>query len=246
MTSRTSTPKSPSFNPLITEQGIAQLSSSLLLHLFSFESICTTPSHSTDLYTESQTMLSFFNWGSSPNPDSSAPSHEGNPPSTQVSDQMPSASSTSTPSQPTTKDNTGLKLFLGGIAFSTFTVFITRRASIRKRIACNPPYYSSSVYHQPKVNGAMEAFEALNLATVNVMSFGMLTAGGAMYALDVNGVEDMRRIMRGGLEGAARGKSDEELENDIQEWVVSVLGNRVEKQLEKERAKKRDANDEEN
>lgn len=85
----------------------------------------------------------------------------------------------------------------------------------------------------------MEAFEALNLATINVFSFGMLTTGAVMYALDVNGLEDMRRMMRGGLEGTATGKSDEELENEVTEWVASVLGDRFEKQLEKERAKKR-------
>lgn len=85
----------------------------------------------------------------------------------------------------------------------------------------------------------MEAFEALNLATINVFSFGMLTTGAVMCALDVNGVEDMRRIMRSGLEGAAAGKSDEELENEVTEWVASVLGDRFEKQLEKEKAKKR-------
>lgn len=90
----------------------------------------------------------------------------------------------------------------------------------------------------------MEAFEALNLATINVFSFGMLTTGAAMYVLDVNGVEDMRRIMRGGLEGAAGGKSDEELESEVAEWVAGVLGERFEKQLEKERAKKRDGNGE--
>lgn len=87
----------------------------------------------------------------------------------------------------------------------------------------------------------MEAFEALNLATINVFSFGMLTFGGAMYALDVNNLEDARKIMRAGLEGTAQGKSDEELENEVQEWVASVLGSRFEKQLEKERAKKRDS-----
>lgn len=86
----------------------------------------------------------------------------------------------------------------------------------------------------------MEAFEALNLATINVFSFGIMTTGAVMYALDVNGVEDMRRIMRGGLEGAAAGKSDEELEREVTEWVSGVLGSRFEKQLEKERAKKTD------
>ena len=62
-----------------------------------------------------------------------------------------------------------------------------------------------------------------------------------MYAMNVNGLEDMRRLMRGSLEGVAAGKSDEELEKDVAEWVSSVLGDRFDKQLEKEKAKKRTA-----
>lgn len=85
----------------------------------------------------------------------------------------------------------------------------------------------------------MEAFEALNLATINVFSFGIMTTGAVMYALDVDGIEDMRRFMRSGIEGAAAGKSDEELEREVTEWASSVLGSRFEKQLEKEMAKKR-------
>lgn len=194
-------------------------------------------------------MLSYFGWGSSSKPDSTTTTQKDKTiTDLPINQQLQSSASAQPPSEPTQpplsqthkpKENTGLKLLLGGIAFSALSIWITRRASIKKRIGSIPPYYSSSIYHQPKVNGAMEAFEALNLATINVFSFGILTTGAVMYALDVNGVEDMRRIMRGGLEGAAAGKSDEELEREVTEWVTSVMGNRFEKQLEKERAKKR-------
>lgn len=127
------------------------------------------------------------------------------------------------------------------MAFFALSVYITRRANIRKRLACIPPYYSSSLYFQPNVNGGMEAFEALNLATLNVISFSMMATGGVMCALNVNGLEDMRRLMRGSLEGVAAGKSDEQLEKDVAEWVSSVLGDRFDKQLEKEKAKNRAA-----
>ncbi|KAJ5111033.1 hypothetical protein N7532_001568 [Penicillium argentinense] len=190
-------------------------------------------------------MLSFLGWGSSSKSDANTPKHQDNAstkPDQSSSQLSPAATPTSTQlaQPPATKDTTNLKLLVGGMAFFAFSVFITRRAHIKKRIACIPPFYTSSMFHQPQANGAMEAFEALNLATINVMSFGMMTAGGIMYMLDVNGVDDMRRIMRGGLEGAAAGKSDEELEKEVTDWVASVLGDRFEKQLEKERAKKRE------
>lgn len=88
------------------------------------------------------------------------------------------------------------------------------------------------------MSGAGEALEALNLASINVLSFGMMSSGAALYALNINTLDDARRIMRAGLEGGSPSKSDEELEQDVTEWVSSVLGERFQKQLEKERAKK--------
>ncbi|KAI2786497.1 hypothetical protein POX_g08883 [Penicillium oxalicum] len=200
-------------------------------------------------------MFSFFGWGSN---SSSQPQSQTSPEKSQIQHQeashhdeskrttpssrsnLPAPIASQTQAPPSTRsDNTNLKLFYGGIAFFALSVFVTRRASLKKRLACIPPYYSSSVYHQPSVNGAMEAFEALNLATLNVISFGMMATGGVMCALNVNGVEDMRKLMRSSLDDAAAGKSDDELEKDVVEWVSSVLGDRFEKQLEKEKAKKR-------
>lgn len=86
----------------------------------------------------------------------------------------------------------------------------------------------------------MDAFEALNLATLNVLSFGMMAGGAAGYALNINGLDDMRRFVRAGLQGGSDTpvKSDEELEAEVTEWVSKVLGDRFEKQLEKEKAKR--------
>ena len=188
-------------------------------------------------------MLSFLGWGSSPNPDSKGPNSQEKTPSDQSNAQ--SQSSPAAPQQPTQQaqppspENTqNLKLLFGGMAFFALSIWITRRAHIKKRIDCIPPFYTSSTYHNPTANGAAEAFEALNLATINVLSFGMMTSGGVLYALDINSLEDARRIMRAGLEGGSASKSDEELENEVTEWVSSVLGERFQKQLERERAKK--------
>lgn len=87
----------------------------------------------------------------------------------------------------------------------------------------------------------MEALEALNLATINVLSFGMMASGAVAYAFNINGLEDMRRVVRSGLdgEGPGAGKTDEELEKEVTQWVVSVLGDRFETQLEKEKEKTR-------
>lgn len=87
----------------------------------------------------------------------------------------------------------------------------------------------------------MEALEALNLATINVLSFGMMASGAVAYAFNINGLEDMRRVVRSGLEegGPGAAKTDEEMEKEVSQWVVSILGDRFETQLEKEKEKTR-------
>ncbi|XRM37666.1 hypothetical protein ABZX51_001126 [Aspergillus tubingensis] len=133
---------------------------------------------------------------------------------------------------------TNLKLLLGGLAFFTFSIYSTRRAMNRKFLASIPPYYTSSVYHKPNVSGGAEAFEALHLATMNVLSFGMMGAGGLLYALDINGVEDMRRFVRKGMvegDGALMRGEDKELEREVEGWVEKVLGEKFGKELQREK-----------
>lgn len=83
------------------------------------------------------------------------------------------------------------------------------------------------------MNGAIEAFEALNLATLNVCAGGMAATGAVLYALDVNSIEDLRRFVRGGWSGTAgeKSKTDQELEEDLEEWIVMVLGRKADKQI---------------
>ncbi|KAL2850703.1 hypothetical protein BJY01DRAFT_233094 [Aspergillus pseudoustus] len=130
---------------------------------------------------------------------------------------------------------TNTKLALGGALFFAFSVFTTRRAFLRRVKATTPPYWTSSPYHKPKANGGMDAFEALNLATINVLSFAMMASGSILWALDINGVEDMRRYVRTraasgilGGEGNELSDADKEMEKEMEEFVGRYLGKRVE------------------
>ncbi|KAE8149546.1 hypothetical protein BDV25DRAFT_172742 [Aspergillus avenaceus] len=137
---------------------------------------------------------------------------------------------------------TKYKLLFGGLTFFAFSFWMTRRALNKRYLASIPPFYTSSLYHKPKVNGGADAFEALNLATLNVLSLGMAGTGGVMCALDVNGIEDMRAFVRKGFYGDGGGLSeaDEELERSVEEWVGNVLGEKfgVELKREKELSRK--------
>lgn len=120
------------------------------------------------------------------------------------------------------------------MTFFAISLFITRRALRKRHLAAIPPYYTSSVYHRVEANGAVDAFEAFNLATINVFSFSMMGTGAVMYKLGINDIEDARRIVRRAYigEGGAGGKTggewnaeeDKLAEKEIEAWVVETLG----------------------
>lgn len=85
----------------------------------------------------------------------------------------------------------------------------------------------------------MEAFEALNIATINVLSVGMMATGGLLWALDISSMDDMRRKVRSNRVVRA-GSDDKEAEKEIEELVATLLARKEFKVLlgqEKEREK---------
>jgi hypothetical protein len=68
----------------------------------------------------------------------------------------------------------------------------------------------------------MEAFEALNIATINVLSAGMMFTGGVLYAFDISTLDDMRRKVRSSA-GADGPRPDQDAEKEIEAWLASVF-----------------------
>ncbi|KAK8234126.1 hypothetical protein IWZ00DRAFT_416764, partial [Phyllosticta capitalensis] len=112
-----------------------------------------------------------------------------------------------------------LGLFCAGSAFMTITQLVTRRARVRRYIAVKPKFYQPNTQPYAQANGAMEAFEALNMATLSVFSAAMMFTGGAMWALDVSSVDDLRAKVRHRVGTGDSQQSDEEIE----EWIASIL-----------------------
>lgn len=66
----------------------------------------------------------------------------------------------------------------------------------------------------------------------------MLGVGGAMKAFDVNTIDDMRRLVRGtDADDAGRRQAAEE---EIEEWIASVLDRKADKESRKERERERE------
>jgi hypothetical protein len=125
------------------------------------------------------------------------------------------------------RPNRNAVIFGAGAAFFVFSLLITRRAFARKRLASSPAFYANAPGHQAEqaknVNGAMEALEALNLATINVLSLSMMATGGTLWYLNINSVADAKRMIRGGLGVDGTGRSEKEAEEDFEEWLATTL-----------------------
>lgn len=87
----------------------------------------------------------------------------------------------------------------------------------------------------------MEAFEALNIATINVASVGLMLTGGLLYAFDISSLDDMKRNVRTRI-GVDVERSDQEVEKEIEEWFATVLERmgKNEKKVEVEEQDSRD------
>jgi hypothetical protein len=87
---------------------------------------------------------------------------------------------------------------------------------------------------EAKAGGPLMAIEALNLATLNVISFAVMFVGGMSFAFDISSIDELRAKARQVIGGAAGGRTDEEAEREVEEWVARVLAR-------KEAGKARDA-----
>lgn len=127
-----------------------------------------------------------------------------------------------------------LGLFAAGVGFFAISSVITRRSIVRRYKATVPKFYQPSNQPGTQVNGAMEAFEALNIATVNVFSVGMMLTGGLLWAFDIASLDDMRSKVRTNL-GVDPIRTDQDAEAEIEEWFATVLARKEFKTLRGEK-----------
>lgn len=79
-------------------------------------------------------------------------------------------------------------------------------------------------------SGAVMAVEALGLASLNVFSAGMAAIGGAMWYLDIRSMDELKKQVRGGMGADGSGRSEDDVEEEMEEWIVSVLARKEQKE----------------
>jgi hypothetical protein len=140
--------------------------------------------------------------------------------------------------QPAPRQNKAPVVFAAGLAFTALSLLIARRSFARRRLTTKitpstaPPAQAQA--EPPNVSGAIEAFEALNIATINVLSVAMLATGGALWYYDIGNMEEARSKFRGGLGVDGSGRTEGEAEEDFEEWLATVLSRKEAKERRQE------------
>lgn len=121
-----------------------------------------------------------------------------------------------------------LTLLVSGGTFLALSILTTRRSLHKRRLTVYPPFYHPNT-RPPLIppNGALDAFEALNLATLNTIAFAMLMVGGGMFSLDVCNLEELRQRVKQNTDWDDKAK---EAEEEFEEWMVGVLARKERKE----------------
>lgn len=91
-------------------------------------------------------------------------------------------------------------------------------------MATLPRFYTPSNRPVNKIgsDSSLIALEALNLATLNVLGFAIMMTGGVSWAFDISSIDDLRGMARKHI-GPSGGRTDEEAEQEIEEWIAKVM-----------------------
>jgi predicted RNase H-like HicB family nuclease len=83
-------------------------------------------------------------------------------------------------------------------------------------------------------SGPILAIEALTVASMNVFSWAIMATGGALWYFDIASMEDLRRSIRGGMGVDGTGRTEEEAEQEMEEWLATVLSRKDDKRTREE------------
>lgn len=107
---------------------------------------------------------------------------------------------------------------MAGAGFLAASVFVTRRSVLRQRLTMLPPFYASNraPLNVTDSDRQLLAVRALGLATLNVVSFGVLLVGGLSWGFNISSVDELRARTRTALDRPSGMSPEEEREVEME------------------------------
>lgn len=109
--------------------------------------------------------------------------------------------------------------WLGGACLLASTA-ITRKAVWRRQLRIKPSFYAPNTNPHEFFSPMSDAIQALNMATMNCFSIGLLLVGGTMWTLDIANLKEARSILRQRLNYESIYRSEDDAPNGIGETLL--------------------------
>ncbi|TWU77039.1 hypothetical protein ED733_007782 [Metarhizium rileyi] len=140
--------------------------------------------------------------------------------------QLPGSSTSSSQAvslSPSQRKLKQLGFLFAGAGFMAASVAVTRRAVLRRQLESYPRFYSSNraSLHIDSGERSVMAVQALGLATLNVVSFGIMLTGGLSYSFDLCSMGELRERTQAALRRP--GNFSPEDEKEMEKMMGSIL-----------------------
>ncbi|KAH6620214.1 hypothetical protein C7974DRAFT_415436 [Boeremia exigua] len=120
-----------------------------------------------------------------------------------------------------------LSVFCIGSACLLATTAITRKAIWRRQLRVKPSFYAANTNPHEFFSPMSDALQALNMATMNCFSVGLMMLGGTMWTLDIANLKEARSILRGRLNYDSIYRSEDDAPNGLGETLLRAGETRI-------------------
>jgi len=114
-----------------------------------------------------------------------------------------------------------LSVFLIGSACLLATTAVTRKAVWRRQLRVAPKFYEPNTNPHEFFSPFHDAIQALNLATMNCASVGIMAVGGIMWSFDVANLREAQASLRRRLNYDSIYKSEEDIPRNFSELIAA-------------------------
>ena len=101
-----------------------------------------------------------------------------------------------------------------------------------------PKFYEANTNPHEYFSPFSDACQALNLATMNCASVGIMALGGAMWTFDIANLREARAVLRSRLNYDRIYESEDDIPNRISEMIIASGQMRIIEEDEKDDSKK--------
>jgi hypothetical protein len=112
-------------------------------------------------------------------------------------------------------------VFLFGGACILASTAITRKAVWRRQLRVRPKFYEPNTNPHEYFSPFQDAIQALNLATMNCVSVGIMALGGILWTFDISSLREAQASLRGRLNYDSIYRSEENIPRSFSELIAA-------------------------